>query len=69
MKALYQVETKDYRRYFVMARDFNEAERKVHEKLVDDDTSSILTPHGDLDLNYKEPQVYSVMKLDDMFIP
>ena len=67
-KELYQVETRSYKRYFVLATGFDEAETKAKEVMIDEEDNSILTPSGDLKTNYKGDEVYNITRIGDKLI-
>ena len=48
MKDLYQVFTKRYKRYYVLAYSYDEAIRKAENALIEEDGDSILTEDGSL---------------------
>lgn len=48
MKQLYNVYTKKYKSYYVLAHNYTEAIHKVEESMLDDDEGGILTEDGSL---------------------
>jgi len=53
MKQLFEVQTDRYKRYYVLANSFDEAKNKVEYKMIEDNTTSILSSDGSLNNEYK----------------
>ena len=53
MKQLFEVQTDRYRRYYVLANSFDEAKSKAEYKMIEDNTTSILSSDGSLNEEYK----------------
>lgn len=67
-KLLFEVQTRRYKRYYVLANDYNEAVKKVENEIVEKDSSSILTSDGSLRTDYDIDYVESVKCLGDSLI-
>ena len=52
MKQLFEVQTDRYKRYYVLANSFDEAKNKVEYKMIEDNTTSILSSDGSLNVEY-----------------
>lgn len=68
MKQLFEVLTKRYQRYYVLANGYDEAKYKVEMKMIEKDTNSILTPDGSLNTNYDVDFVESIKCLGNELI-
>ena len=65
MKYLYEVKTKKWKTFYVMASEFNEANYKVEEFLINQDNSSILDTDGSLKKDYEPDEVTEIKQLSD----
>lgn len=68
MKQLFEVQTKRYKRYYVLANGFDEAKSKAEIQMIEKDTSSILTSDGSLNTDYNADVVESVKCISDELI-
>ena len=68
MKELYEVKTKRYKRYYVLANGYDEAKDKVEQKLIETDTNSILTPDGSINNRFEMDEVEEIKKLGNELI-
>lgn len=68
MKQLFEVQTKRYKRYYVLANGYDEAKSKAENRMVEKDTNSILMPDGSLNTGYDGDQVESIKCLGDELI-
>ena len=53
MIQLFEVTTNNYKRYYVLANGFDEARNKAEYKMIEDNTTSILSSDGSLNKEYK----------------
>ena len=68
MKQLYQVRTKGFKTYYVMATGYDEAKHKAEQAIVESDGGSILNQHGDLKIDYEFDKVTDITCLTDKLI-
>ena len=68
MKQLFEVQTKRYKRYYVLANGYDEAKSKAEIRMIEKDTSSILTADGSLNTGYDADVVESIKCLGDELI-
>lgn len=68
MKQLYEVRTKRYKSYYVMAKGYDEAKYKAEQAIIDEDSGSILTEDGSLKQNYDIDAVSEIKCLSDKLI-
>lgn len=68
MKQLFEVQTKRYKRYFVLAHGYDEAKTKTENRIIETDSVNILTSDGSLNTDYDLDVVDSIRCLGDVLI-
>ena len=68
MKQLFEIQTKRYKKYYVLASSYDEAKNKTENKMVEKNNDNILTPDGSLNINYNHDEVESIKRLSDELI-
>ena len=68
MKQLFEVQTKRYKRYYVLANGYDEAKSKAENRMIEKDTNNILTPDGSLNSHYDMDVVESIKCLGNELI-
>ncbi len=68
MKKLFEVQTRKYQRYYVLANGYDEAKQKAEERMVENDDRDILTPDGSLNPLYGVDIVECIRYLGDELI-
>lgn len=68
MKNIYEVTTKRYQRYYVLANGFDEAKKKVENEIIENDSKSILTTDGSLNTIYELDEVENIKCLGSKFL-
>jgi hypothetical protein len=68
MKQLYEVRTKQYNSYYVIAKGYDEAKYKVEQRIIDEHSDSILTKDGSLKQNCDIDVVSEIKCLFDKLI-
>jgi hypothetical protein len=68
MKQLFEVQTKRYKRYYILANGYDEAKSKAEIRMIEKDTSSILSPDGSLNTGYDADVVETIKCLGDELI-
>ncbi len=59
-KSIFQVTTKQYKHYYVLANGFEEAKNKAEKAIIDDDNHNILDASGSLNIDYKPDEVIEI---------
>jgi len=68
MKQLFEVRTKRYKSYYVMANGYDEAKEKAELAIIDEDSGSILDSDGSLKQSYDIDTVSEIKCLSNRLI-
>jgi len=68
MKELYRVKTKTWSEYYVFASSYDEAARKVEQKIIDESSGSVLTEDGSLKSGLGFDSIIGVEKIGDKLV-
>lgn len=68
MRELYEVKTKRYITYHVLANGYDEAKDKVEKKLIETNTDSILLADGSINNRFEMDEVQEIKKLGNQLI-
>lgn len=67
-RQLYEVRTRQYRAYYVLATGYDQAKDKVEEHLLNDHNQSVIAEDGSLKTEYKPDSINEIKCLSDKLI-
>lgn len=68
MKQLYEVTTKEWKKYYAMAHGYDDAKNKVEQRIFEEDDSEPLSGDGSLNISYYLPEIEGIKCLSNNLI-